>query len=115
MNDRLLGTGEFNRQVEFFEKVKNKSASGEATTTKQSLGKRFVKRVDGTGSQEEEGQLLSVAVATFQMWYDAVIAVKASQLIITDGGIDWQVAGPLQIVDAKGRQMQLKCIARGES
>ncbi|AGO49130.1 structural protein [Cellulophaga phage phi39:1] len=113
--DRLLGPGEFNRVVEVFEKTKTKTEAGEAVISKNLIGKRWVKRLDGVGSQEEEGNLIAVAVATYQMWYDPAIALKASRLIITDGGVDWQVSGPAQIIDSKGRQMQLKTVLRGES
>ncbi len=115
MADKLLGTGDFNRRVEFFEKTYVKNASGESIKTDVSLGNRYVNRIDGVGSQDDDGQLLAVAVATFTMWYDPIIAIKASQLIINDGGIEWEIAGPFQMVDSKGRQMKLKCVARGES
>jgi hypothetical protein len=116
MKERLLGAGEMNRRLEIFEKNYAKGSSGEPKLgDPQSLGHRYANRVDGNGTEEEDGQLVGVALAVFTMRYDSALASKATRLIIRDLDGDWEVSSPAEMLGSRARQMKLKCVRYGET
>lgn len=107
--------GELNRRIEFFENTTATNAAGESVETPVSLGKRFAKRVDATGGEEEDGRLIGLGVCRFQVRFDATLFAKGSQLFIKDFEDDqWEVAGPPRLMDGRRRFMEFKCRRRGE-
>lgn len=116
MMEDIVYAGQMNRQVELFENTAATNDSGESISEKSSLGKRMVKRIDALGKEEEaDGRLLGLAVCRFQMRFDTEIAAKASQLIVSDFDGDWDVVGPMRLLDGRKRYMELRCRKRGEN
>lgn len=111
--DKLIPTGKLNRFVEFFEKTTVKSPSGEAIQTSTSLGGFWAYREDSAGSQDEDGQLIGQAVASFTIYNHPEIQAKASDLIIVDSDGEYQAASPAQFVDSRARQIKIKAIKVG--
>jgi hypothetical protein len=112
---KLVYSGQMNAQVEFFEINTTNNAAGEPQETRVSIGKRRVKRIDAVGAQEEDGAVLSLAVCRYQMRYESVFALKASQLQIDDFDGTWEVVGPMRLLEGGRRYMELRCRKRGES
>lgn len=107
-------SGEMNVQVEFFENTEAKNASGELVPTEQTLGKKMAKRTDGSGSENLDGRLEAMGTRNYQLRFDTNIAARASELFIRDVDGDWQVHGPIQLLDGRNRYMQINCRKRGE-
>lgn len=106
--------GELNARVEIYENDETKNSSGELIDTEVLVVTRNVKRIDGGGSEIEEGRLQAIGNRKYQMRYDNTIALKASKLFVRDFDGDWQVFGPVQILGGRNRYMQLNCRKRGE-
>jgi hypothetical protein len=49
------------------------------------------------------------------MRFDTDIAAKASQLTINDFDGNWDVVGPMRLIDGRKRYMELRCRKRGEN
>ena len=112
---RTVFSGQMNSLVEFFENTTVKNSAGEAEETRSSLGKRHVQRLDATGSQDQDGTVIGLAVCRYRMRYENSIALKASTLEIDDFDGTWEVVGPMQLLEGSRRYMELKCRKRGES
>lgn len=112
---KVVHSGEMNSQVEFFEITTVKNDSGEPQETRVSLGKRHVKRLDAVGGQEVEGTVIGLAVCTYQMRYENVLAAKISTLEVDDFDGTYEVVGPMQLLEGGRRYMQIKCRKRGDS
>jgi hypothetical protein len=108
-------SGQLNRRVEFFENTTVKNSSGEPIETEQSLGSKFVERLDAVGNEEEDGRLVGLAVCRFRMRFNASIFGKGSALFIRDFDGDWEAAGSPRLLDGRKRYMEFKCRKRGEN
>lgn len=115
MEEGIVYSGQMNHRVEFFENTVESNASGESIATKTPLGAKMVERVDAAGNEDNDGRLIGLGVCRFRMRFDADIAAKASQLIITDFDGDWDVVGPMRLLDGRKRYMELRCRKRGEN
>lgn len=112
----IPNAGELNRRIEFFENVTVTNTAGEPIETPNSLGKRFAKRVDATGSEDDDGRLIGLGVCRFQVRFDATLFTKGSKLFIQDfENGKWEVAGPPSLMDGRKRYMEFKCRKRGEN
>lgn len=111
----IPGAGELNRRIEFFENVTINNTAGEPIDTPSSLGKRWAKRVDAVGSEDDQGRLVGLGVCRFQVRFDATLYAKGSKMFIKDfENENWEVAGPPRILDGMKRYMEFKCRRRGE-
>ncbi len=108
-------SGQMNRRVEFFENTTVNNSTGEPIDTENSLGSRFVKRVDAVGGEEEDGRLVGLAVCRFQMRYDNAIWAKGSTLFIRDFDGDWEATGSPRLLEGRKRYMEFKCRKRGQN
>lgn len=108
-------SGELNRRIEFFENTTLTNTAGESIETPSTLGKRWAKRVDATGSEDDDGRLIGLGVCRFQTRFDAALFAKGSKLFIRDfEDGNWEVAGPPRLMDGRRRYMEFKCRKRGE-
>lgn len=106
--------GELTRRIEFFENVTVTNTAGEPIQTPQSLGKRWAKRVDATGTQEDDGRIIGLGVCRYLVRFDSELFSKGSALLIKDFEDEyWQVAGPPSIHGGRKRYMEFKCRKRG--
>lgn len=116
MENNLIYSGNLNRYVFIYENTVTKNDSGESIETKALLAERMVERIDAIGREDvDDGRLLGLGVCRFRMRFDATIAAKASQLIISDFDGDWDVVGPMALLDGRKRYMELRCRKRGEN
>lgn len=114
--DRLPFSGELTRRIEFFEKTWTKNLAGESVPANLSLGKRWAKRIDAAGSEEEDGRIIGLGVCRFITRFDATLFSKGGALVILDFENDeWEVSGPPNIIDGRRRYMEFKCRRRGDN
>lgn len=106
-------SGQMTAQVEFFENTTVKNQYGEAIETRQSLGKRHVKRLDAAGTQVEDGSLIGLGVCAFQMRYENALFTKAAELEVDDFDGTWEAVGPARLLGGHRRYMEIKCRRRG--
>lgn len=104
-----------NRRISFYKDVSTRNAQGESINAPTFVSTRFAERIDAIGNDDNDGKLLSLAVCRYRMRFDKVIAANASALTIKDFDGDWDVVGPISLLDSRKRYMELKCRKRGES
>ena len=108
-----IHAGELSRQVELFSETYTNSDTSERVRSEVSMAKKFVKRIDGNGFEDEEGQRVPEKTATFIMRFDPAVLADGEKWFIRDIDGDFFVqyigiTGP-----GRNRFLELKCRARG--
>ena len=106
--------GQMNTRVEVFHYTSINNTSGEAVKTAVSLGKRWVKRVDISKDEEEDGRLISLNVAKFMMRYSEDMMLEGTKYFIRDFDGDYEVNSVSMFGQMRKRFLEIKCSKRGE-
>jgi head-tail adaptor len=106
--------GQMTSRVEVFKYTSVNNTSGESVKTAVSLGKKWVKRVDVSGSEEEDGRLIALNVAKFMMRYTAEMMLDGTKYIIRDFDGDFEVNSVAQFGPRRKSFLEIKCSKRGE-
>ena len=106
--------GQMTSRVEVFKYTAVSNDSGEAVKTQVSLGKKWVKRVDVSGSEEEDGRLIPLNVAKFMMRYTEEIMLQGTKYFIRDFDGDYEVNSVAMFGNQRKRFLEIKTSKRGE-
>ena len=106
--------GQLQDRVEVFKYTSVNNASGEAIKTAVSLGKKWVKRVDISGTEDEDGRLVALNVAKFLMRYTSEMMLEGTKYFIRDFDGDYEVNSVAQFGNRRKSFLEIKCSKRGE-
>lgn len=104
--------GEYNRRVELFKYGKQPSSTGERVKPEVSLGKRWVKRIDLSGNEEEDGKLIPLSVLRYRMRFERDVLENGETYFFRDEDGDYRVNSVMPV--GRNRELELKCSSRGK-
>lgn len=109
-----IHAGELNRRVELFKYEAVATETAERTRTEVSLGVKWVKRIDVSGQEEEEGRILSLSVCRFVIRFSSDLVVNGENYFLRDIDGDYQVNSVSLTGQGRNRFLELKCSRRGK-
>ena len=110
--DDLTRPGEFDRRVEMFKHATVAQDTGERKRTDVSLGKRWVKRIEVSGSEEEEGKVMSLSVLRYRMRFEKDVLINGESYFFRD--VDGEYRVNSVSIFGRNRELELKCSRRGK-
>lgn len=110
----VIRAGDLNRRVELFKYTSSAGTTAERSRTGTSLGKRWVKRIDVSGKEEEEGKILPLRVCRFIMRFSKDVFSNGEGYFIRDDDGDYQVNNVSLTGQGRERFLELKCSNRGK-
>ena len=108
----LTRPGEFDRRVELFKHSKAAQSTAERKQTEVSLGKRWVKRIEVSGSEEVEGKVMSLSVLRYRLRFEKDVLINGESYFLRDTDGDYRV-NSVSII-GRNRELELKCSRRGK-
>lgn len=106
--------GQLQSRVEVFKYTKVTNTSGEAVKTAVSLGKKWAKRVDVSGTEDDDGRLIPLNVAKFLMRYSSDLVVNGTKYFIRDYDGDFEVNSVVEFGSRRKSFLEIKTSKRGE-
>lgn len=88
------------------------SSTGERAKSEVSLGKRWVKRIEVSGNEEEDGKLIPLSVLRYKMRFEKDVLINGEQYFFRDEDGDYRV-NSVSII-GRNRELELKCSSRGK-
>ena len=110
----MIHAGELSRQVELFKETYINSDTSERVRTEVSIAKKFVKRVDGSGREDEAGMLVPEKLATFIMRFDPTVLAEGEKWFLRDIDGDFHINYISITGPGRNRFLELKCRMRGK-
>lgn len=108
-----IHAGELSRQVELMKDTYVNSSTSERIPTQVSIGKKFVKRIDSTGFEDEAGMLVPEKMVLFVMRFDPAVLADGEKWLIRDIDGDFFIKHIAITGPGRNRFLELKCRARG--
>ena len=110
----VVHAGDLDKYVERFGKDYAESSTGERVETEVSKGKIKVKRIDGSGKEDEEGRLIPLKVCRFicRFSIERLENIRKDYLRDIDG--DYHVIDVSIYGQGRNRFLELKARLRGE-
>ena len=110
----VVHAGDLNKYVERFGTSYTESATGERVETEVSKGKIKVKRIDGSGQEDEEGRLIALKVCRFICRFSTERLKNIRKDFIRDIDGDYHVFDVSIYGPGRNRFLELKARLRGE-
>lgn len=100
--------GHLDRKVQIVEHAKTQNSTGEMEVAQNVISVPFAQMIDVSGSEDVEGKIRHIINRYYIIRYNAMIRLRASELMVIDGGQQYDIYHVIEI----GRKQFLKLLVR---
>lgn len=109
----IVYAGEFKTLVEIYEYSYTKNEASENVKTLIKRGRKFVKRIDVGGNEENDGRLIPLDVVRYIMRFDKNFLKEGTKYIIRDQDGDYEVNNVRVYGSKRNKFLEIKASHRG--
>ena len=113
MSNKGLFAGELNAPIELFEWITAQNEVSESIKSLQSLGVKFAKRMDISGTEQLDGRLISLSVCKYIVRYDATLLREGTKYVVRDQDGDYDINSVATFGQKRNKFIEIKCSKRG--
>jgi head-tail adaptor len=100
--------GQMDRKIQIVEKVTTRNSTGEMEVAQNVIAEPWAQMNDTSGSEDVEGKIRHITNRFYLIRYNAMIRIKANELVVIDGGQEFDVYHAIEM----GRKRYLKILVR---
>lgn len=114
MAKRTIFSGELNQKIDLYSKTVVRNSFGENKKIDFLVASKWVKRIDTSGNEDEDGRLIPVRDVRYYMRYDENVLKNGTKFFVKDFDGDYEITSVNIFGNRRKAFLEIKTQKRGE-